>query len=274
MFRIMSWVGLCCLLAVCTWGADASALAPTERVEKALLMEIDSLDKQEHTLNEWLRLFGKVTNENFILDPGLPKSVGDTKLSVKVQKGSMVVDALAVTLSLAGLRYAIMDGAVFISTEGKLGDRLLSGRGVATPMVTAKARNPMSVGEAVVRSQPFDRHQDSFIGAADMIGSYPHRFWEAPRYNTKTGLIDYPGPPIWFDNPDVNNPRFRYTSVPMFLKPEYLAWEQEKRELREDQDRRTRAQRQANAKALEALLELLRQNPDLKAKDIMQKIGE
>ena len=274
MLRTIPWISLCCLLTVCAWGADAPAMTPTERVEKALHMQIDSLDKQEHTLNEWLKLFGTITNENFILDSGLPKSVGDTKLTVKVQKGSMVVDALAVTLSLAGLRYAIMDGAVFISTEGKLGDRLLSGRGLSTPLLTAKARNPMSVGEAVVRSQPFDRYRDGFIGAPDMIGSYPYRLWEAPRYNTKTGLIDYPGPPIWFDDPDVNHPRFRYTRTPMFLKPEYLAWEQEKRELREEQDRRARAQRQANAEALQALLSLLRENPNLKAKDILDKLGE
>jgi hypothetical protein len=256
----MPWIGLCCLLAASAWAADAPALTPTERVEKALFVKIDSLDKQEHTLNEWLKLFGKITNENFILDSALPKSVGDTKLTVRVQKGSTVLDALAVTLSLAGLRYSIMDGAVFISTEGKLGDRLLTGQSATRPVQTAKARAPMSVGEAVVRSQPFDRYRDGFIGAPDMIASYPYRLWEAPRYNTKTGLIDYPGPPIWFDDPDINNPRFRYTTVPMFLKPEYLAWEQEKRELRQDQDRRARNQRQANAKALEALLQLMREN--------------
>jgi hypothetical protein len=193
---------------------------------------------------------------------------------VKVQKGSLVVDALGVALSLAGLRYAIMDGAIFVSTEGKLGDRLLSGQGLAQPMVAAKASEPMSVGEAVVRSQPFDRYQDGFIGEADMIASYPYRLWEAPRLNTKTGLIDYPGPPIWFDDPDVNNPRFRYTRTPMFLKPEYLAWEQEKRDLREDQDRRARAERQTNAKALDALLQLLKDNPDLKAKELLEKLGE
>jgi hypothetical protein len=267
-------MGLFCFATVFAWGADVPALTPTERIEKALTMEIDSLDQQEHTLNEWLTLFGKITNENFILDSALPKSVGETKLTVKVQKGSLVVDALGVALSLAGLRYAIMDGAIFVSTEGKLGDRLLSGQGLAQPMVAAKASEPMSVGEAVVRSQPFDRYQDGFIGEADMIASYPYRLWEAPRLNTKTGLIDYPGPPIWFDDPDVNNPRFRYTRTPMFLKPEYLAWEQEKRDLREDQDRRARAERQTNAKALDALLQLLKDNPDLKAKELLEKLGE
>lgn len=274
MFRTMPWIGFCCLLSMGVLGADASGLTPTERVEKALTMEIDSLDQQEHTLNEWLQLFGKITNENFILDADLPQSVGDTKLSVKVQKGSTILDALGVTLSLAGLRYAILDGAIFVSTEGKLGDRLLSGQGLSAPMLSSKAREPMSVGEAVVRSQPFDRYQDGFIGEADMMASYPYRLWEAPRYNPKTGLTDYPGPPIWFDDPDINNPRFRYTAVPMFLKPEYLAWEQEKREMREEQDRRGRNERQANAKALEALIQLMKENPDLKAKDLLEKLGE
>jgi len=272
--RIAFWAGLVGVATTCVWGAEVRVLTPTERIEKALTMEIDSLDQQEHTLNEWLSLFGKITNENFILDPALPKSVGETKLTVKVQKGSMVVDALGVTLSLAGLRYAILDGAVFVSTEGKLGDRLLSGQGLSQPVMPPRAREPMSVGEAVVRSEPFDRYADGFIGEADMIASYPYRLWEAPRLNPRTGLIDYPGPPIWFDDPDINNPRFRYTTTPLFLKGEYLAWEQEKRELREEQDRRARAERQANAKALDALLQLLRENPELKARDILDKLGE
>lgn len=274
MTRAAFWTGLLCFVAASVWGVEVSAPTPTERIEKALTMEIDSLDQQEHTLNEWLGLFGKITNENFILDSGLPKSVGETQLTVRVQKGSMVVDALGVALALAGLRYSIMDGAVFVSTEGRLGDRLLSGQGLTQPVMTPRAREPMSVGEAVVRSEPFDRYADSFIGAADMISSYPYRLWEMPRLNPMTGLTDFPGPPIWFDDPDINNPRFRYTTTPLFLKGEYLAWEQEKRELRENQDRRMRDQRQANAKALEALLQLLKENPNLKAKDILDKLDE
>jgi len=192
---------------------------------------------------------------------------------VRVQKGGTVLDALAVTLSLAGLRYAVLDGAVFISTEGKLAERLLAGYSASEPVGARKAREPMTTAEAATRGQVFDAYQDEFIGAADMIGSSPWRLWEPPRYNPKTGLTDFPGPPTWIESPDVGHPRFRYTAVPFFLKPEYLAWEQEKRELRDAEDRQERGQRQANARALAALLQLLKDNPDLKAKDLLDKLG-
>ena len=270
-----SVLGVAVLLGASAFGGEAPQpkLSPTARIEKALAVQLDALDAQEHTVNEWLQLFGKITNENFILDPGLPKSVAETKLSVRVQKGGTVLDALAVTLALAGLRYTILDGAVFISTEGKLADRLLTGQGVGEPMATARAREALSVGDAVVRSQPFDPYYDEFIGAPDMIASTPWRLWEPPRYNPRTGLTDYPGPPTWIESPQVGNPRFRYTATPYYLKPELLAWEQEKREARDEQTRREQAEKQANARALSALLQLLKDNPDLKAKDVLDKLG-
>lgn len=246
----------------------------TERIQKAFGTPLKDLDGNEHTLKEMLQLFGKITNENFILDPTLPKSVGETKVTVRVKDGGTVLDAFAVTLALAGMRYAILDGAVFISTEGKLADRLISGQGVADPMGSAQAREPMSVGDAVTRSQPFDPYQDDFIDARDFISHTPWRFWEPPRYNAKTGITDFPGPPVWIESPQVGHPRFRYTGTPFFLKPEFLAYEQEKREYRDEQERQERQERQANARALAALLQLLKDNPDLKADELLKKLGK
>lgn len=268
---------LCLLLAASAWAAEPAATPkpdPEERIAGALLMQLESLDAQEHALSEWLQLFGKITNENFILDPGLPRTVGETKLTVRVRKGGTVLDALAVALALAGLRYAILDGAVFISTEGRLADKVLAGQRIAEPLGSARTRQPMSTGEAIGRTQIFDPYQDGFIGAADMLASSPWRLWEGPRYNPRTGLTDYPGPPVWIEDPDIGHPRFRYTATPFFLKPEYLAWEQEKREMREDQERRERAERQANARALAALLQLLKENPEMKVRDVLEKLGE
>lgn len=247
---------------------------PSVRLRKALYTELVSLDGKEHTLNELLQLFAKITNENFILDPGLPKSVGETKIRVQAKKGGTVLDALAVALALSGLRYAILDGVVFISTEGRLSDRLLHGGATASPLGHTRARKPMSVGEALTRSQPFDPHQDGFITARNFISHAPWRHWEPPRHNPKTGLTDYPGPPIWMEDPDIGHPRFRYTSTPYFLKPEYLALEQEKQEFREQQERRLRAEQDANAEMLAALVKLLKENPDLKAEDILKKLNQ
>ena len=246
----------------------------TERIQKALGTPLKDLDGNEHTLKEMLQLFGKITGENFILDPALPKSVGETRVSVRVKDGGTVLDAFAVTLALAGMRYALLDGAVFISTEGKLADRLLSPTGVADPMASAQAREPLTVGDAATRSQPFDPYQDDFIDARDFISQAPWRYWEPPRYNAKTGITDFPGPPVWIESPQVGHPRFRYTGTPFFLKPEYLAYEQEKREYRDDQERQERQERQGNARALAALLQLLKDNPDMKAEELLKKLGK
>lgn len=248
--------------------------SPMERIEKALQMPLAKLDGNAHALGEMLQLFGKITNENFILDPTLPKSVGETKVLVRVKDGGTVLDAFGFTLAQVGLRYALLDGAVFVSTEGKLADRLLSGSDASEPLTVGAARAPMTVGDAVVRSQPFDPYQDDFLDARDFISHAPWRFWEPPRYNPKTGLTDFPGPPVWIESPQVGHPRFRYTGTPYFLKPEYLAYEQEKREYRDDQDRQERAERQANVRALSAILQLLKDNPDMKADEILKKLGK
>ena len=255
---------------------DKKEVQPVERIQKALGMKLSGLDDKEHTLSEMLLLFGKITNENFILDPVLPESVGKTKVIVRVNDGGTVLDAFSVALALTGLRYTIADGAVFVSTEGKLADKLLSGAGVGDPVTIAKAaqaRQPLSAFDAVVRSQPFDPYQDNFVQTSDFIGYYPWRLWEPPRYNPNTGLTDFPGPPVDMDSPQVGHPRFRYTSIPYFLKPEFLAYEQEKREYREEKEKADRSERQANARALAALLQLLKDNPGMKAEDVLKKLG-
>ncbi|MBI3828443.1 MAG: hypothetical protein HY291_02945 [Planctomycetes bacterium] len=254
--------------------APEKAADPVARIQKALGMRLEKLDDKEHSLTELLSLFGQITKENFVLDPTLPKTVADTKVKIQVQAGGTVLDAFSVALALSGLRYTVMDGAVFISTEGKLSDKLLSGQGAADPVAIGQARQPVTVGDAVVRSQPFDPYQDNFVQPRDFIGYYPWRLWEPERYNAKTGLTDFPGPPVDIDSPQVGHPRFRYTSTPYFLKPEFLAYEQEKREYRDEQDRQDSAERQASARALSVLLQFLKDNPDMKAEDILKKLGK
>jgi len=245
-----------------------------ERVYKALKTEIVNLDLKDTTLGELLKVLANLTKENFILDPNLPKGVAETRLSIKIDKGGTVQDALGLGLQLAGLRFAILDGAVYITTEGKLADRVLTARGIAEGLSIENAKQPMSVGDALARSGALDPYQDEFVSAHDFISNYPWRHWEAPRYNPQTGLTDYPGPPVWQESPQVGAPRFRYTAIPFFQKPEYLALEQEKREYIEDRDRQAHDERQANARALAALLQLMKDNPDLKAKDILDKLGK
>jgi len=254
--------------------AAAKAADPVARIQKALAMRLDKLDGKEHTLTELLQLFAKITNENFILDPALPKNIGETKVAVRTKDGGTVLDAFSVTLALTGLRYTILDSAVYISTEGKLSDKLLSGQGAADPVAIRVAGQPVTTGDAVVRSQPFDPYQDNFVQPRDFINYYPWRLWEPERYNARTGLTDFPGPPVDIESPQVGHPRFRYTSTPYFLKPEYLAYEQEKREYREEQARQDASERQANARALAALLQFLKDNPDMKAEDVLKKLGQ
>lgn len=265
-------LGVLALLGLRTEDAQ-SADADIARVQKALGTKLAGLSDKEQMLSEILQLLGKATGENFVLDPTLPKSVGEQKVTVRAKADGTVLDAFSVTLALTGLRYSILDGVIYISTEGKLSDRLIGGQGASEPVASIQARRPLSVSDAVGRSQPFDPYQDHFVHTSDFIGHYPWRLWEPPRYNSNTGLTDFPGPPVDIDSPQVGHPRFRYTSIPYFLKPEFLAYEQEKREYREERDVQDRAERQANARALAALLQLLKDNPNLKADDILKKLG-
>ena len=283
----MRWIHLTAMWACLLGGAACAIRAedatppvterpvdPTTRIQHALAMPLDSIDDKEHTLSEMLQLFSKLTNENFVLDPGLPSGSGDTKLTIRVQKGGAVIDAFSVVLALTGLRYVIQDNLVFVSSEERLARRLLSGATMVGGDRVAAARHPVTTSEAVTLSQPFDRYQDDFIGAESFISNYPWRQWEAPRYNPSTGLTDYPGPPVMMDSPDVGHPRFRYTSRPYFLKPEYLAIEQDKQEMREADFHRANSEHQADERALAALLQLMKDNPNLTSKDILDKLGK
>jgi hypothetical protein len=246
-------------------------VSPQKRIQKALYTPLDSFDDKEHSLTEMLQLFSKLTNENFVLDPGLPAGTSDTKLSIRVQKGSTVLDAFSVTLALSGLRYIVADNMIWVSSEDRLSRRLLNN---ASILEGTDTRAPFSTAEAVTRSQPFDRYTDDFIGAENFISNYPWRQWEAPRYNAATGLTDYPGPPVMMDSPDVGHPRFKYSTQPYFLKPEYIEIERAKQESINAEDRRQRAQREDNSAALAALLQLMKDNPNLTAKDLLDKMGK
>ena len=226
-----------------------AAPGAAERIYKRLQTPLEA-ESKEHSLTEWLQLFAKVAQENFVLDPTLPKAVGETKVTVQVQKGGTVQDALAVALALTGLRYTLAEGMVFISTEGKLAERLLYGASPAEPMVAA-AREPMTVGDAVTLSQPFDPRRERLFDART-IGNSENLFqeWEPPRYNPRTGLTDFPGPPLLFTRPPplANE---RYQTVPVFLTPEALEEERLKKEFREERDR---LDQRASTERLDALL--------------------
>jgi hypothetical protein len=240
---------------------------------KALATEVAGLDGQEHTLKELLQLFGKMTQENFILDPGLPKEVGEKKITVQAKKGGTVLDALSIALTLTQLRYTLLGGAIFISTEGRLANRLLNDAPASSSMDPSGVRSPMGVGEASAKFRPFDPYQEDFLTARDFISHAPWRHWAPPEVNPKTGLTDFPGPPIWMEDPDIGHPRFRYTSTLFFLKPEYQELEREKREYRETMEAQRKEERQGDTRALAALLQWLKDHPDLTAKQVLEKLG-
>ncbi|MCX7803648.1 MAG: STN domain-containing protein [Planctomycetota bacterium] len=239
---------------------------PNQKVMAALRKTVFAeAATHEVPLSDFLALLVKMTDSNIILDPTLPEDVRKTQVTVRVKKGTTAADALGVALAIAGLRYVLADGAVFISTPGKLADRLIYGEAPSKPLGADRASLPMTTGEAVALTSDLD-DDDGFVPIESAIRFTPWRIRRLPWRDPVTGLMQYPAPPLWQEDPDIGSPRFRFSHQPSFLKPEYLAEfvyadrEKQQREAGEEE-------------LLRAILKLLKENPDMTAEEILKKLG-
>jgi hypothetical protein len=153
------------------------------------------------------------TGVGFILDPEMSSAARSATISYASNQTSFKV-ALGRALKAAGLRYAIIGGAIWISTPERVAQRI-----VYKGQENLEEAEPMSRGEALDTLSPDD---DDVPSLGDL--SRPQKPWKrakAPSVNPVTGLTDFPAPPIWVESDDADNPRFKYASTPSFLKPEY-----------------------------------------------------
>jgi hypothetical protein len=145
----------------------------------------------------------------FVLDPGIPAKARSAMVSYGSDRTLLKV-ALGRALKAAGLRYTISGGAVWISTPERVASRVVY-KG-AEDLVEA---SPMTKGEAMEVLSPQEEAPD----LTDPKSPFKHR--PKPTVNPVTGLTDFPAPPVFIESKDADNPRFKYTTTPSFLKGEY-----------------------------------------------------
>ncbi len=175
----------------------------------------------DRKLTSCLADLAKATGAAFMLDPALPADARDAEVAYS---GTDVpcATALGHALRAAGLRYAIRSGTVWISTPARLARKVVYGDEDAMP-----ESRPMGMGEAMALISPADDDSDYTLADVRQIRNKPWRQVEAPTVNPATGITDYPAPPVWIDEPDADSPRYKYTTQPTFLKPEYKSGREE-----------------------------------------------
>jgi len=179
------------------------------------------------------------------LDPELPAEVGKTPVTYSAKDVPLRV-ALGNALRAAGLRYAVLDGELFVSTPERVARTLIYGPQGATDPPEAE---PMQVGEALGVLTPSVEDPDEEM---------PWCRDDVEVVNPVTGLSDYPAPPIFgvpSNSPDAV--RFRYTDRPSYLKPEYL-------------DAAAAGTTQSERELLLRLVELIRRNPEWARSELLK----
>jgi len=240
----MRWIAAAAIvsavLAPRAWAAPADALDKPVRVDWAGVKLTDALAD-----------LAKQAGIGFVLDPAMPASAREAAVSYSAEDVPLRL-ALGRALKAAGLRYALIGGAVWISTPDR----------VARKLVYKDAENlpeaePMDRGEAMMLLSPYDEDP-----ANELLGMTRVRPWrrpEPPTVNPATGLTDYPAPPVWIDSEDAGSARFRYTATPTYLKPEY---------------KKEGADTSPEREALVRLLDLLRKHPEWTRAEIMRAVEE
>lgn len=208
-------------------GAEAAAPAGTAgfeaRAEKALAKPVD-LAWKDAPLEDVLALVAETAGVSVVVDSAVPKAVREQKITFSAKRMTLR-SVLGHVLHLAStrqvrLRYALVDEAIVVSEERTLAARLLGGAG--PDPVEAE---PMTAADALVAVTEFDPWEENIQGSGtldEFLWWSPFRFPPRP-YRDAQGRLHFPGPSsMWVASPDLGHPRFRFTTQPYFLKPEYL----------------------------------------------------
>jgi len=204
--RLTASLTLCVGLAVL---GGARAEAASAEVAQHSIVRVSWVDAK---LTEALADLAAQAGVGFILDPAMPASARDATVTY-ASEGVQLRIALGNALRSAGLRYTIVNGAIWVSSPERVARRI-----VYKGAENIAEAEPMSRGEALNVLSP----DDDIPSIGSLHKPYdPHRKPLPPSQNTVTGVTDFPAPSVWIESEDRGNQRFKYTSKPSFLKPEY-----------------------------------------------------
>ncbi len=243
--RWMATLGVAALVATAALAESGKEKAKPLYIYGEELERPVSVAFAGETLAKALGALGRQGRVEIVLDAALPSRASETPISYTASDVPLGV-ALGNVLRVAGLRYAVETGGrLFVSTPGRLARRLIYG----TRRTSSPEAEPMDTAEAMDILSP--RIEDPYE-------EMPWTQWDIVVVNPVTGINDYPAPPV-FGTPSnrYDEPRFRYTDRPFYLKPTYL-------------DAEARGAGMSEREILLRLVELIRRNPDWVQSELMR----
>jgi len=234
----------------------------TARIQKALEQKV-TFKLTDVKVDGALALIQKASGVTIIVDPDIKGIAASTKVTLTVAD-MPAENALGLVLRLSGLRYILKDRAIFVSTSSRLVAELLVGDSGGGGVEESR---PMTAADALVATSGRRGLGNDIPALGDPLATIYDRPWRLPERSyrdRRTGLMQFPAPPVWIASPYEGGPATRFTTSPYFLKPEYLA------EFYYG-DRATRG-RSAQREMVAKLAVMLRANPDWTAKEILKQL--
>jgi len=250
------------LLAPAALAEEKKADDWVTKIEKALEQKV-TFDLKDAKVDGALALIQTATGVTIIVDPAIKKAAAETNVTILV-KDMPARNALGLVLRLSGLRYMLKDRAVFVSTRARLVGELLAGDSGGDAVEESK---PMTAADALVATSGRRGLGDDIPDLGNPFRNIHDRPWRLPEVeyrDPRTGLMQFPAPPVWIASPYEGGPATRFTKDPYFLKPQYLA------EFYYG-DRAT-SSRTAQREMMARLAMLLRANPNWTAKEILKQL--
>jgi hypothetical protein len=211
------------------------------------------------TLPAVLGQFSEKTGIDVVLDPDVERTMGHVRIEYEADARPARV-VLGHVLRLAGgLRYAVKEGRVIVSSEGKLARQIASG--TFSPEGVPAEASAMTVGDAVALTTDFT---DEVHGVG--VQKWAGRPWRAPYKEPDTGITQFPGPPVIIQGDDVGDRRFLFTEERFYVKPQYRGLVDprlgDNTVIYKDDEART---------DLNLLLRLIEENPEANASEILER---
>ncbi|HOX07493.1 MAG TPA: hypothetical protein PK280_13910 [Planctomycetota bacterium] len=256
--------------------AVAGAESWEARAEKALDAAASVDGWKDASLKDVLDVISKAAGVAVVLDPKAAPEADKVKITMTIPKesGMTLRSVLGNVLKLSGLRYALKDQAIFVSTRERLVADLLSPDSRPAPYVPGVS-GPMTAGDAIASTVDFFDGSEEFIPETvlDFVrGPVDARFETRP-YRDAQGRLHFPGPPMVIQDPNLLNPVYRFDTKPYFLKPEYLAplyWGPQGRQVGAVESGAS----VRDTEVLKALLDYMQKNPELTVGQLIQRLEQ
>jgi hypothetical protein len=254
----------------------ATAESWEAQAEKALDATATVDGWKDASLKDVLEVVSKAAGVAVVLDPKAAPEADKVKITMTIPKdsGMTLRSVLGNVLKLAGLRYALKDQAIFVSTRERLVADLLAADTRPAPYVPGVS-GPITAGDAIAATVDFFDGSEEFIPQSNLDfirGPVDARF-ETPPYRDAQGRLHFPGPPMVIQDPNLLNPNYRFDTKPYFLRPEYLAplyWGPQSQALGAAEG----AAKVRDAELLKALLDYMRKHPEITVGQLMQQLEQ